>query len=74
MNIEHTEKYISVFFSSPRRVVSSAVFGGGSLKADAIINLRTTSGEAHRHKPDTLINNFLKSKRLNTRAVGLLTA
>ncbi len=74
MNIEHTEKNISVFFSSPKRVVSSAVFGGGALMADTIVNLRTTSGEAHRHKPDTLINNFLKRKNLNTRTVGLLTA
>ena len=74
MNIEHTEKYISVFFTSPRRVVSSAVFGGGALKAEAIINLRTTSGEAHGHKPDTLINNFLKRKNLSSTTVGLLTA
>jgi iron complex transport system ATP-binding protein len=74
MNIEHTQKSISVFFSSPRRVVSSAVYGGGVLKAGAIINLRTTSLEAHKHKPDTLINNFITRKNLNTRAVGLLTA
>ena len=74
MNIEHTEKYISVFFSSPRRVLSSAVVGGGASKATAIINLRTTSEEAHSHKPETLIRNFLKDKQLTAPAVGLLTA
>ena len=62
MNIEHTERYISVNFSFPRRVLSSAVVGGGETRAAAIINLRTTSEEAHRHKPDALIKNFLNIK------------
>jgi adenosylcobinamide amidohydrolase len=74
MNIEHTENYISVFFSSPRRLLSSAVVGGGETKAEVIVNLRTTSEEAHRNKPDTLIKNFLKSKNIAVPAAGLLTA
>ncbi len=75
MNIEHTKENITVTFASPRRMLSSASVGrGGFLRTDTIVNIHTSAGEIQNHTPETLVSDFLRSKKLNLGAVGLLTS
>lgn len=75
MNIEYTQENITITFPSPRRMLSSASVGGnGFLRADTIVNIRTNAEKTQNHTPETLVSDFLKSKKLRSGAVGLLTA
>jgi len=74
MKIEHTGKCIVMFFSSPRRVLSSAPYSGGFTTTDLIVNIRTSAKEMLLNPPEVIISNYLRKRSLSQRAVGFLTA
>jgi len=74
MHIDHTDRYIAITFAYPLRTLSSAVFGGGYGKTDAVVNIKTDARTLMRKNPDQLISDFLKRKFPGRRGIGLLTS
>jgi iron complex transport system ATP-binding protein len=73
MTIEHNENSIIIVFSSPKRVLSSALYGGGLSLTTTIANIHTNSDALLNTTPQRLISDFLQSKALCRNAVCLLT-
>lgn len=76
-NIDHTSEYIHVTFKQPHRVLSSAVFNGGVVKADHIVNLKVPKDVPKRDElepPADTIKRHCRDKGLVGNCVGMMTA
>jgi len=74
MKIEHTDKNITVSFSYPLRILSSAVYNGGLYRAKNIINLKVNSKDILNNNPEKIIIDFINENRINGKCIGLLTS
>lgn len=74
MHIEHTGTAIVLRFDRRVRVLSSSSVGGGLVRTDLVINLKTDAGQVMRHTPEELVTAFCAQRGLGSGAVGLLTS
>ena len=74
MRIEHTQRYITITFDYPLRILSSAPVNGGSRRASSIVNLKTATRDVMENSPEDLIDDFRSKKGFSENSVGLLTS
>jgi iron complex transport system ATP-binding protein len=74
MHIEHTSEAILLRFDRKVRVLSSASVGGGLVRTDLMVNLKTNAEQVMHASPEELVGNFLRNRGIDGDAVGLLTS
>jgi len=74
MKIEHTDRNITISFTYPLRVLSSAVYNGGLNRVKNILNLHVKSEDTLNNTPENLFSNFINQKKIRGKTLGLLTS
>ena len=76
--VERTGGHVHVAFPSAKRVLSSAVLGGGLVRADRFVNLRVNGcccrPDEGLHTPESVIEAHCRAMGWDGRAVGMMTA
>ncbi|WP_147818693.1 adenosylcobinamide amidohydrolase [Salidesulfovibrio onnuriiensis] len=75
--IEHTADHVHVALDRPRRILSSAVLGGGFTRASHILNLRVEEnflGEKDFENPEHALARYAQNQGWSGAVVGLMTA
>jgi adenosylcobinamide amidohydrolase len=72
--LQHDDDHVHVAFSSPQRVMSSAILNGGLIKADHIVNLKVPKHSPSYEAPDTSLRNYANTQGWQGDVVGMMTA
>jgi len=67
--LQHNENHIHVAFSSPQRVISSAILNGGLVEAEHIVNWKVPKHASVCEAPEKSLNDYAKGH-----VVGMMTA
>ena len=72
--LEHSQKHVHVAFNTPHRMVSSAVYHGGMVEADHIVNIKVPKHASATESPSVTIQNYCHDCGWHGTAVGMMTA
>jgi len=72
--LEHNDDHIHIAFSSPQRVISSAILNGGFIKADHIVNRKVPKHSSSCDAPEKSLNDYAKAQGWQGHVVGMMTA
>ncbi len=72
--LQHNSDHIHVAFSSPQRVMSSAILNGGLIKADHIVNLKVSHDSSTCEAPHKSLSDYAKTQGWQGNVVGMMTA
>jgi len=72
--LQHNVDHIHVAFSSPQRVMSSAILNGGLIKADHIVNLKVPQDSSSCEAPDKSLRDYAKTQGWEGNVIGMMTA
>ncbi|MDQ7004684.1 MAG: adenosylcobinamide amidohydrolase [Ghiorsea sp.] len=72
--LQHNENHIHIAFSSPQRVISSAILNGGLMKADHIVNWKVPKHASACEAPEKSLSNYAKVQGWQGHVVGMMTA
>jgi len=72
--LHHNGDHIHVAFSSPQRVMSSAILNGGLIKADHIVNRKVPQNSPSCEAPDRSLRDYAKTQGWEGNVVGMMTA
>ena len=72
--LQHNGDHIHVAFSSPQRVMSSAILNGGLIKADHIVNRKVAQDSSSCEAPDKSLRDYAKTQGWEGNVVGMMTA
>lgn len=75
VELEHTADHMHLLFNTPRPVLSSAVLGGGLVKAHHLLNLKVSAEcSITRETPATTLLNYCNRQHWSGTSVGMMTA
>ncbi|WP_038246943.1 adenosylcobinamide amidohydrolase [Ghiorsea bivora] len=72
--LEHNDDHIHLAFSSPQRVISSAILNGGLIKADHIVNRKVPKHSSSCEAPEKSLSDYAKARGWQGHVVGMMTA
>ena len=72
--LQHNDDHIHVAFSSPQRVMSSAILNGGLVKADHIVNRKVPQDSSSYEAPDRSLRDYANTQGWQGNVVGMMTA
>jgi len=72
--LQHNENHIHVAFSSPQRVISSAILNGGLVEAEHIVNWKVPKHASVCEAPEKSLNDYAKAQGWQGQVVGMMTA
>jgi len=72
--LQHNGDHIHVAFSSPQRVMSSAILNGGLIKADHIVNRKVPQNSSSCEAPDRSLLDYANTQGWQGNVVGMMTA
>ncbi len=72
--LQHNSDHIHVTFSSPQRVMSSAILNGGLIKADHIVNRKVSHDSSSCEAPEKSLINYANTQGWQGNVVGMMTA
>lgn len=72
--LQHNSDHIHLAFSSPQRVMSSAILNGGLIKADHIVNLKVPKNLSSCEAPDKSLCDYANTQNWQGNVVGMMTA
>jgi len=72
--LQHNKDHIHLAFSSPQRVISSAILNGGLIKADHILNQKVPKHSSACEAPEKSLNDYAKAQGWQGHVVGMMTA
>jgi len=72
--LQHNENHIHVAFSSPQRVISSAILNGGLVEAEHIVNWKVPKHASVCEAPEKSLNDYAKTQGWQGHVVGMMTA
>jgi len=72
--VETTADYVHISFSSPQRILSSAVLNGGFVQADHILNWKVSGDPSISEAPDKSLREFALQQGWQGEVVGMMTA
>lgn len=72
--LHHNSDHIHLAFSSPQRVMSSAILNGGLIKADHIVNRKVPKKSSSCEAPDRSLLNYANTQGWQGNVVGMMTA
>jgi len=72
--LQHNSDHIHVAFSSPQRVMSSAILNGGLIKADHIVNRKVPQNSSSCEAPDRSLLDYANTQGWQGNVVGMMTA
>ena len=72
--LQYNDDHIHVAFSSPQRVMSSAILNGGLIKADHIVNWKVHEQSSSCETPDRSLRDYANTQGWQGNVVGMMTA
>jgi len=72
--LQHNADHVHLAFSSPQRVMSSAILNGGLVKADHIVNRNVPHNSSSCEAPDSSLRNYGNAQGWQGNVVGMMTA
>ena len=72
--LEQTENHIHIELSIPHQVVSSAVFNGGMVQANHIVNMKVPKDSPCRELPELTLSKYCADSGWSGTTVGMMTA
>ncbi len=72
--LKHNYNHVHLAFSSPQRVISSAILNGGLTQADHIVNLKVPTSLNASEAPDISLQNYANAQGWQGQVVGMMTA
>lgn len=72
--LNHTDEHVHLLFSSPQRVISSAILNGGLIHADHIVNRKVPKSSPSHEAADTSLQNYAEAQGWQGEVVGMMTA
>lgn len=72
--LQHNDDHIHVVFSSPQRILSSAILNGGLMKADHIVNRKVPKHSSSCEAPERSLSDYAKAQDWQGCVVGMMTA
>jgi len=72
--LQHNGDHMHVAFSSPQRVMSSAILNGGLVKADHIVNQKVPQDSFSCEAPDKSLRDYASTQGWEGNVVGMMTA
>jgi len=72
--LQHNGDHIHVAFSSPQRVMSSAILNGGLIKADHILNRKVPQNSSCCEAPDKSLLDYATTQGWQGNVVAMMTA
>ncbi|NQY26754.1 MAG: adenosylcobinamide amidohydrolase [Piscirickettsiaceae bacterium] len=72
--LQHNSDHIHIAFSSPQRVISSAILNGGLIKADHIVNRKVPQDSSSCEAPDRSLRDYANTQGWQGNVVGMMTA
>lgn len=72
--LQHNDDHIHVVFSSPQRILSSAILNGGLMKADHIVNRKVPKHSSSCEAPERSLSDYAKAQGWQGCVVGMMTA
>jgi len=72
--LQHNDDHIHLAFSSPQRVISSAILNGGVIKADHIVNRKVPKHSSSCEAPEKSLSDYAKAQGWQGHVVGMMTA
>jgi len=72
--LQHNDAHIHLAFSSPQRVISSAILNGGLVKADHIVNQKVPKHSSACEAPEKSLSDYAKAQGWQGHVVGMMTA
>jgi adenosylcobinamide amidohydrolase len=73
-SLNHSPNHIHIEFSTPHRVLSSAVLNGGLTQADHIVNMKVAKSVVCTSSPQQTILSYCEDANWNGVTVGMMTA
>ena len=73
-NLHQNDDHLHLAFSSPQRVLSSAILNGGLIKADHIVNRKVRKDSLTCEAPDVSLRNYAEQQGWQGNVVGMMTA
>ncbi|GLX76984.1 hypothetical protein tinsulaeT_03240 [Thalassotalea insulae] len=70
----HCSEYLHLDFVKSHQVVSSAVFNGGMVQADHIVNLKVAKDAITIEPPEITLSHYCKNSAWHGKVVGMMTA
>ncbi len=68
------EEHVHLAFSSPQRVISSAILNGGLVYADHIVNRKVAKDASYSEPPEINLLNYISTNGWESNVVGMMTA
>ena len=72
--LQHNRNHIHIAFSSPQRVISSAILNGGFIKAEHIVNWKVPKHAPVCDAPEKSLSDYAKVQGWQGKVVGMMTA
>ncbi len=72
--LQHNDDHIHLAFSTPQRVMSSAILNGGLVKADHIVNRKVPQDSSSCEAPDKSLRDYANTQNWQGNVVGMMTA
>ncbi len=72
--LQHNDDHVQLAFSSPQRVLSSAILNGGFVIADHIVNRKVPKNGNFCEAPDKSLSNYSSAQGWRGNIVGMMTA
>ncbi len=72
--LEHNDDHVHIAFSSPQRVMSSAILNGGLVRADHILNRKVPMTAPSYEAPDINLRRYADTQGWQGKVVGMMTA
>jgi len=72
--LQLNDAHIHLAFSSPQRVISSAILNGGLVKADHIVNQKVPKHSSACEIPEKSLSDYAKAQGWQGHVVGMMTA
>ena len=72
--LQHNDEHIHLAFSSPQRVISSAILNGGLVKTHHIVNRKVSKHSPSCEAPEKSLSDYAKAQGWQGHVVGMMTA
>ncbi len=72
--LQHCDDHVHLAFSSPQRVMSSAILNGGLVHADHILNRKVPMTASSYEAPDISLRRYADTQGWKGKVVGMMTA
>ena len=72
--LQHNRNHIHIAFSSPQRVISSAILNGGLIEAEHIVNWKVPKHASVCDAPEKSLSDYAKAQGWQGHVVGMMTA